>query len=700
MTQEEEEICLALGILPKYYDLDGNLHSIRPENIRSFLLAMGCPEEDANNPRRALAGINRANSSRSLEPVYFIELSSPEKKISIRWPFAEFPEDTFLRVDWESGRSSEIRLCEVPIERMKDDTKHFSYLVSLDGHLELGYHRLTLHNVLGSMSGNNSTLIVHPSECYLPPDRRKKKGISIQLYSLRSEQNDGIGDFNDLLNVLENCAENGYECIGINPIHFPYPSASSDFSPYFAWSRSFRSYLYIHIPWVLEEFGLTKTSEWYHKERKKKIQKEAKNKYIDYLAVHDFKLRSLAIAYSEFVSEYAQLSREMDINFFSFISDKGEELLYHASAAEKKLSESVFSHSGLFFPWKFSEDTFHFYKERGKYFIIFLVWLAERQYERTLAEFRKRGIRLMGDLAVGSDPHGSESQYYFDVFGIDAYMGAPPDRFSPLGQNWGVYPTVPRQMRETGYRHFISLLQTNMIEDGMLRIDHAVGLHRVYWIPQDSSSGAYILYPFLELSKIIALESHRKRCVVVAEDLGNVPEMFRRNLMSLGMYSSRVFYFEKTESGKFSPPEEYPKLSVSVHNTHDLPTLRGFWTGFDIDFRKRTSIWDEATSNVYFQIRDREKKGICDMLQEEGFLDHCPEHYSSEVRDALFRYLYMSGSEFTFFSLNDILMEEDQTNFPGTTDQYPNWSIRYSKSVHEIDLSAYYGGVKNESKQT
>ena len=201
------------------------------------------------------------------------------------------------------------------------------------------------------------------------------------------------------------------------------------------------------------------------------------------------------------------------------------------------------------------------------------------------------GIGIYGDLAVSSSPDGADVWGDQDIFSARARVGAPPDPFNEAGQEWGVVPMNPARMRKTAYANFIALLRANMQHFGALRIDHAMGLQRLFWIPLGVpiAAGAYVTYPVEELLAIVALESRRNSCLVIGEDLGTVPEGFRERLAAANICSYRVLYFE-SEAGRFKPPAAYPALAAACVSTHDLPTLKGFWEETDLADRLQAGV--------------------------------------------------------------------------------------------------------------
>ena len=264
-------------------------------------------------------------------------------------------------------------------------------------------------------------------------------------------------------------------------------------------------------------------------------------------------------------------------------------------------------------------------RERLEFFA-WLQWIADDQLGAAAAAARERGmaVGLYRDLAVGADRAGAETWVNEAAVVSGAQVGAPPDIFNPAGQDWGLPPFHPRALREEAYRSFVELVRANMRHAGGLRIDHVMGLQHLYWVPQGRKppEGAYVRYPLDDLVGILALESHRHRCLVVGEDLGTVPEGFRERMAEANILSYRVLFFEQDiETGAFDPPQAYPPLALAVVGSHDLPTLRGWWEGRDLDLKERLGLFPDADeARRQRETRERDKRQLVTALRREGLL--------------------------------------------------------------------------------
>jgi 4-alpha-glucanotransferase len=308
------------------------------------------------------------------------------------------------------------------------------------------------------------------------------------------------------------------------------------------------------------------------------------------------------------------------------------------------------------------------------------------------ARAAKMGIGLYSDLAVGSSGTGADAWTHRRLFLDGVAIGAPPDAYSDFGQNWGLPPMNPWALRQDRYRYFIQLLRSGFRHAGALRVDHVMGLFRLFWIPSGATGreGAYVRYPSSDLLGILALESHRHRALVVGEDLGIVPENVPPAMVKWGILSSRVLYFERDAAGTFRPQSSYPKLSLATVNTHDMPTIAGFWTGRDVELRETLGLIDTARAGDAAAERETEKQALVDRLREDGALP-LREIIDSDARGvpavkrAVHAFLCESPASLVGLSLDDLGGETEPVNVPGVgIDRYPCWSRKMRRTIPEI----------------
>lgn len=340
-------------------------------------------------------------------------------------------------------------------------------------------------------------------------------------------------------------------------------------------------------------------------------------------------------------------------------------------------------------------------------FFEYLQWQTDRQLEAVQRRAQSDGLTvgLYRDLAVGVDPDGADAWSEQDVVIAEMHVGAPPDPFNMLGQDWGLPPLSPRTLQEKAYEPFVAILRANMRHAGALRIDHAMALLHLYWIPKGmpASEGVYLAYPFEDLLGVLALESQRNRCMVIGEDLGTVPEGFRDRMAAANVLSYRVLYFEK-EDESFKRPHQYPELALACVTTHDLAPLAGFWKASDIELRQALKLYPspEVEQNER-AARVRDRQMLLEALDEQGLLESAARvtggqdgsrPVAPELVAAIHQYLGLSPAMLLMVQVDDMTAEEEQLNLPGTVDEHPNWRRRLSLTVEDLTSSPVTAAVE------
>jgi 4-alpha-glucanotransferase len=324
-------------------------------------------------------------------------------------------------------------------------------------------------------------------------------------------------------------------------------------------------------------------------------------------------------------------------------------------------------------------------------------WL-QFELDRQLGEIAERArtsgmeVGLYQDLAVGSSGTGSDAWAQRDLFVDGVSIGAPPDAYSDFGQKWGFPPLNPHALRQDRYRYLIRLLRSGFRHAGALRMDHVMGLFRLFWIPEGATGkeGAYVRYPSNDLLGILALESHRHRALVVGEDLGIVPGEVPPAMEKWSVLSSKVLYFERTSGGGFKPQSEYPELSLASANTHDMPTIAGFWSGRDVDLRCSLGLIEASRTADAVAEREHEREALVHRLREDGALP-LREQVAKDasgvpiIKRAIHDFLCASPAALVALSLDDLGGETEPVNVPGVgADKFPVWSRKMRRTIPEI----------------
>jgi 4-alpha-glucanotransferase len=605
------------------------------------------------------------------------------------------------------------------VAEIKPNGKAFA--MPLPKSLPLGYHCLEVE--AGSVTARTD-LIVAPDRCYLPAELGPAAyswGLSCQLYGLRSDRNWGIGDFTDLSALARTAGRCTASVLGINPLHALFAAEPHHVSPYSPSSRSHLNYLYIDataVPGFAEDDAIRELvhGQWFGATH----WAARSAALVDYGAIAACKRPVLETLFRRFQSRElgsdGTAASTLGQAFRDFQQSGG------VSLADFARFEALHEHhlrENRQFSWRSwpapmrnprSPEVAAFaavHRDRVEFFQ-FLQWEAERQLASAAQSGRKAGlsIGLYRDLAVGADPNGAEAWADQELVAPGASIGAPPDALSRGGQNWGLAPVNPLVLQRQGFTPFIASLRANMRHAGILRIDHVMSLKRLYWIPSgmEAKAGAYVGYPFKDLVRLVALESRRQRCAVVGEDLGTVPEGFRDTMRAANILSYRVFVFERRTDGTFMPPARYPPLAAASAATHDIATLKGFWLGTDIAWRRRLGLYpNQRAYETETSDRNRDRYLLLDALVREGLLspvqtpEFLPEGkepaYATELGDAVLAYLGRSRARLMLVQLEDVLAEVEQANLPGTTDAHPNWRRRLSSTLEEIGLGTELGRV-------
>ena len=607
----------------------------------------------------------------------------------------------------------------------------------LPAELEPGYYDLSLEVELGSRGERGETLLlVAPPRVYAPPflaQGQRLWGLNLPLYALKSEGNWGIGDFTDLRQVTDWAGELGAAFVGVNPLHARSPGKQADPSPYSPSSRIFRDFLYLD-PEAVPEFqespaaqALVSSPEI--QALKRRVQAAP---LVDYPAVYRLKRRILGLLYKNFRGRHGPAEQPRTARgqeFRGFLDDGGLALLRFGQYCA--LAEALGRGDWHAWPREYQHPenpaVAAFAQENREEIQLhqYLQWLVAGQLAEVQTRARQQGLpfTLYQDLALGAHPGGAETWAHPQIFARGASLGAPPDAFNPRGQNWGLPPLLPQRLRREGYRLFIDTLRANLPLDGLLRLDHVMGLFRLFWIPQGrgAAEGAYVHYPSRELLAVLALESQRRRTLIIGEDLGTVAPRIRRELARRGILSYRVFYFERTGDQDFRAPADYPPQAMAAVTTHDLPTLAGFWQGEDIKLKQTLGLYPQASQadqDAAARARDRERllealglegkeiggggQGLVAQAfqpvgtpapepeppsstpdgdyEEKASGEACPE----EVRFGVLEYLARSKAALLEVRLEEIFGVPYQQNLPGTTTQYPNWRRKLPWTIKEM----------------
>ncbi len=669
-----ERLSRTCGILSSYRSVTGETVPIDSAARIALLAAMGIDAGTEESTAAAILELEREFWTTAIEPVRVVRVDEQPLRFSGCLPEAFLQTRWAVTVHEESGRLQHGFVEPAPLRHRRiDGVSRVFCEMRLAFTLPEGVHELELHGQIGAPESARMSLIVCPRQAYTTENRRL--ALTLQTYALRSERPGyhGIGTLSEVKSLARTLP--GW-FPGLSPVHALFYNEPDRRSPYSPSSRMHLNPFLIDLE-AIPEFARSRAARALLAEPafQRELDRLRAAPTIPYAAVAAWRGRVLALLFDTFRAAVYGTGSARDFAFSRFIREGGEPLRNFA------LFEALRERFGTPPPGFESPDhpaarAFATRHEDRLLYFLYLQWNARAQLRSLERSLRRDGGGLYLDLAVGAAPDGAEVWCNPGAY-ARAFIGAPPDAFAPQGQNWNLAPFHPLELRRQAYRPFRELLRANLPPGGILRIDHVMGLSRLYWT--GPTGGGYVRYPFADLSGILALESQRRRCTIIGEDLGTLPDDMRARLQESRLYSFRVLYFEKN-GDEFIPPAAYPRDAAAAVNTHDLPTIRGFFHGHDIDLRAKLGhLAPEATADEHA----RRKIEVAALTRLAGFApgDQVPD---AALIDALHRLLLQTPARILLVSLHDLLEETEQPNLPGTVDEYPSWALRYSRSVADL----------------
>ncbi len=663
-TEAPRELVSALaraaGAAPGWRDADGAEHEVPPATIEALLAALHLPAKSLSQARDSLATLARREDARALpmsaafreDEDIFLRLPSCNGRAALRLA---------LRLEDGEQRHIDLRASDVePISWRGVDGRTYEGLRARLPRLPLGRHIVFLDET-------GCRLTVAPRRCYAPEAGGRAFGLAAQLYSLRRDGDQGVGDFTTLSQLGALAAAQGAAMIAINPLHALFAQDRQRASPYYPSDRLFLDPIYLDIV-RSEDFFVAPSA----------------GRLVDYPAVHALKQGFLERCFRD-VEDFAarQPAARTPQDFERFIENGGDALLRFACF--ETISEQRGGEDWRRWPQPLRDaETLalaDFARENASRirYHQYLQWLCERQLALAAREAAQAGLSLgfCRDLAVGAAPDGCESWRNATHLLQGFSVGAPPDPFTRDGQIWGLPPPDPLRWKADGCESFGELLRANMRHAGALRIDHAMGLARLFVVPEGGKAleGAYLSYPLDDLLGQLALESQRAKCMAIGEDLGTLPWGFSERLAQAEVLSYRVLWFER-EGAAFAPPAHYAQKAMACVSTHDLPTLRGWWEGSDIAEKLGLGLLTEDATQSERETRRADRRLLLEALAREGLLmgENNPEApFSEALACAMHAFVARTPALLAMAQLDDLAGEAVAVNLPGTDRERPNW---------------------------
>lgn len=664
----------AAGILTRYHDGTGTLRESTPEALVQVLRILGIEIAGVDDAPAALQRFRRADWQ-ELVPPCAVAWDDRPAEITLSLPVSEIGAYK-VELVLESGEKRHIQgsLSDiVPRETAVVDGQTYVRRVLTVPVGVHGYH--LAHVEVGSRSGE-TFIIAAPLSAYKPP-AQKRWGLFAPLYAVHREEGTGIGDLGDLMRLSQWVGELGGSFVGTLPLLAAYLDEPYEYSPYGPVSRMFWNELYLDLA---SAPGLGQNAKAQKALASTSFASEAKA--LRALPLVEYR-RQMALRRGvlDVMSEEAWASSQTRAEMETFLASKARAEDY---AQFRAVTES---HKKVWRDWPERQRDGRImagdYDERARRYHVYVQYAMEQQLARLS---RESGVTLYLDLPVGVHSFGYDTWRDREVFANGAGAGAPPDALFSEGQNWGGAPPHPWGLRKSHYRYFIDSVRAHLEHAGMLRIDHALGLHRMYWVPDGASpkDGLYVHYQAGEMYAILSLESHRQQCAVTGEDLGTVPDYVRPSMQRHGL--SRLYV------GQFSVPSrpgesmyEPPRDVVASLNTHDTPTWAGFYEGLDVDDRQGMGLLDADEAKAEHVARREALARTAAFLRKQGFLAEVEEPDGETMMRAMTEFLAASDAELVIVTLEDLWMESQPQNVPGTpADARPNWRRKMQPSLETI----------------
>lgn len=667
------DLAARAGFAPQWVDQAGEPQTVAPDVLKRLLAALGLPAEtdgDVAQSRAKLEALER-------EPAPLVTATVGE-------PFTLRARPGAARLVREDGESFDLTL---------DDAG--GGLARMRPILEPGYHRL-------GVGGAEIVVAVAPRSGLSIAEAgggRRMWGLAAQVYGLARAGDGGVGDMGGVASLAVAAARAGADALALSPLHAGFAADPHHFGPYSPSSRLFLNPLHADPEFL---FGEDRTDEARRVagDRTEAALREGAP-LIDWPPSARLKLGALRALFDSFRA--VELSEahpgQLAADFAAFRRDGGALLEDHARF--ETLHGARFGGDPTQWSWRSWPQTLRDPRsaEVAAFaaghamevdFHVFLQWVADRSFAETQALARSSGmaIGLISDLAVGMDAGGSHAWSRQEDVLVGLSVGSPPDLFNPNGQAWGLATFSPLALKTRGFAPFLATLRACMKNAGGVRIDHAMGLQRLWVAPEgeDARHGAYLAFPVDDMMRLVALESRRNEAVVVGEDLGTVPDGFRERIATAGIAGMRVLQFEKNDDG-FFPPRWYPADALAMTTTHDLPTMAGWWSGADIELRASIGGFQFGETDENDRtVRETERGQLWSAFRDAGVAEGeppAPDDPEAAV-DASVAFLAATPSKLVLLPLEDAIGQVEQPNLPGTLDEHPNWRRRLPKPAPDL----------------
>lgn len=671
MTASLRSLAERMGVAAAYHDWVGNFVTVEDETIIAVLAALGIQAQTEADCVAAHLDQDRLHWSRPLPPTV-VARSGSECSFWVHVPHGA-PAVVWVRLE-DGTERRDIRQAEnftPPFDLDSGLVGEATFVLPAD--LPLGYHRLHLR------SGDDESdvpLIVTPSYLGMPArmGARRGWGLATQLYSVQSKGSWGIGDLTDLTDLAVWAgSQHGADYVLVNPLHAAAPTAPMEPSPYLPTSRRFVSPLYLRVE-AIPEFAFLAKRGRVRKLRDAVRARERKSDIIDRDGAWAAQRAALKMVF------HVRRSAGRELAYQAYREREGaalDDFATWCALAEKYGGDWRRWPAGLQHPSSMDVAEFVRRHPRAVDFHRWLQWQLDEQLADTQSRAVGNGMALgiMHDLAVGVHPSGADAWALQDVLALGVTAGAPPDEFNQLGQDWSQPPWRPDQLEALGYQPFRALIAAILRHAGGVRIDHIIGLFRLWWIPKGAppTKGTYVRYNHDAMIGIVALEAYRAGAVVVGEDLGTVEPWVRHYLHERGLLGTSILWFEVDPNSRGPlPAERWRELCLSSVTTHDLPPTAGYLAGDHVTLRHELGLLTRPAEEELADDRAAQNAWMAE-LRRAGLLGEDADEETTVL--ALYRYLARTPSRLLALALTDAVGEKRTQNQPGTTNEYPNWRV-------------------------
>ena len=669
------------GVQTAFYGVRHRRHTAAAESLLAALKALGAPVASLSDVAAARRERVQAVRQQIIAPVTVAwDGTQPVILVTLPPEIADAP--CTGRLERESGESTEWKFqpADLPViaRRETEGRRYVTGKLTLPESLPYGYHKF-IFMIKGKVA--ETMIISAPRRTFSPPAGENSRvwGAFLPLYALKTGQDWGSGDYSGLGALADWMAREGGNYVGTLPLLPVFLDKPYDPSPYAPVSRLLWNEFYVDINNIPELSRCPPAQEYLHSPSfTAEIAALREQSLVDYRGIMFLKRKVMEQLSRCLTNSGAACVKE----FRRFIQENPPVEDYARFRAVMEKQDKSWSS----WPKRLRDGDLRAtdYEEDVKNYHLYAQWQARQQVGELAEKARQKGVTLYFDLPVGVHPDGYDVWRNRDIFAEDVSAGAPPDPVFTTGQNWGFPPLHPEKIRAQGYRYVIDYLRHHLQYAAMLRIDHVMGLHRLYWIPRgiEAKQGVYVRYHAEELYAILAVESHRHRSIIIGEDLGIVPGYIRPGMARHGLHRMYILYYELADSAA-RLPRRIPRSSIAALNTHDMPPFASFWEGADINENVRLGLLNEKEGGVEKENRRTTKAALKAFLQSNSFLKKAANGTRSAFKACL-AFLSASEAHAVIINVEDLWLETQAQNIPGTGDKFPSWQRKARYALEEF----------------